>query len=132
MRRSRLTTLYKCATVTYMAIGKYISSLAYNERRTRGSLDFKFRIRRANSYIYIFFFPRTISEWNNLSVSFWRLLQQLNLSYFIIIINFQVNLFCMEVTFYLIVGLISLKNKLQRTANENAASIRRICKRSNI
>ena len=28
-------------------------------------------------------------------------------------------------------GIYLVKNKLQRTANENAASIRRICKRSN-
>ena len=38
-----------------------------NERRTRGSHDFKFLVPRAKKDIFKFsFFPRTISEWNSL------------------------------------------------------------------
>ena len=38
-----------------------------NERRTRGSHNFKFLMPRAKKDIFKFtFFPRTISEWNSL------------------------------------------------------------------
>ena len=38
-----------------------------NERRTRGSHDFKFLVPRAKKDIFKFsFFPRTISEWSSL------------------------------------------------------------------
>ena len=91
-RRSRLTTVYK---IRYGHLnGKWEKYLIpNNERITRGSHDFKFRVPTATKNIFKFSFStRAISEWKILFVetvstklidSFEFRLPLLNISYFL-------------------------------------------------
>ena len=65
-KTARLTFMYKLShNLTDFSIEAYLKP--NNERRTRGSHDFKFVVPWAKKDAFKFsFFPRTITEWNSL------------------------------------------------------------------
>ena len=65
-KTARLSFMYKLThNLIDCSAGNHLKP--NNERRTRGSHDFKFLVPRAKKDIFKFaFFPRTISEWNSL------------------------------------------------------------------
>ena len=68
-KRERLVTMYKmCHGYLEGNWGEYL--IPNNEKRTRGSHQFKFRIPKARINVFKYsFFPRTISEWNKLQLT---------------------------------------------------------------
>ena len=66
-KTARLSFMYKL-TDKFTGFSAENDLKPSNERRTRGSHDFKFLVPRAKKDIFKFsFFPRTISEWNSFS-----------------------------------------------------------------